>query len=265
MPSSQHPKAAPSRRDSGYVLISALWLLLLAGVLTAVILVQARERAQIVRDGGDALRLRHALASAIATVSADRLFAGPASQWWKQPAQGNLEIDGVKITLSLSNEAERIDLNRASRDAMAAALDRLSVEQSGIMNAARRDALLLGIEARRASGTPFYSAREAAALLATDSVSTPLVATDIGYSSDQDRHGPPPGLSEYFTIASGLETPRAAALDSLSSEPSQGDAIRIVACGQIGPNSSCATEVGRFALRPVAGWQRVDRWDATNK
>lgn len=242
-------------REHGYVLISALWLLLLAGVLTALILAQTRERAEDVRDGGDTLQLRHALASAIATVNADRLFAGPASRWWKLPAQGAVEIDGITVTLALSNEAEQIDLNRASREAMVAALDRLAQEQPGVMAGVERDALVLAIEARRASGVPFYSAREVAGLLGSDVVQ---FAPNQAKGEGEAEASP---AAKFFTVASGLEAPRVSPAIDPSTEPSQGDAVRIVACGHVRERTSCVVEIGRFALRPSLGWQQVDGWE----
>lgn len=242
------------------MLISALWLLLLAGVLTALILMQTRERAEDVRDGGDTLRLRHALASAIATVNADRLFAGPASRWWKLPARGTVEIDGVTVTLALSNEAERIDLNRASREAMVAALDRLAREQPGVMAGVERDALVLGIEARRASGMPFYSAREVAGLVRSD---VELFSPSRAKSKDEVEGSPAAArsqLANYFTVASGLEAPRVSSAIDASTETSQGDAVRVVACGRVREGRGCVVEIGRFALRPSPGSQRVDGW-----
>lgn len=242
------------------MLISALWLLLLAGVLTALILAQTRERAEDVRDSGDALRLGHALASAIATVNADRLFAGPASRWWEQPAQGAVEIDGVAVTLMLSNEAERIDLNRASREAMVVALDRLAREQPGVMAGVDRDALVLAIEARRASGVPFYSAREVAGLM-TGGVVKFVPNQDDGKDESEERSASARlPITDFLTVASGLEKPRLARALGGSSEPSQGDAVRVVACGRVRERRSCVVEIGRFALRPSPGWQLVDGW-----
>ncbi len=242
------------------MLISALWLLLLAGVLTAMILAQTRERAEDVRDGGDALRLRHALASAIATVNADRLFAGPASRWWKLPAQGTVEIDGVAVTLALSNEAERIDLNRASREAMVATLDRLAREQPAVMAGIERDGLVRAIEARRASGVPFYSAREVAGLAEGEVVQ--FVPSEAKGKAEAQTSfvAARPQIMDYFTIASGLEAPRISTAIGSSAEPSQGDALRVVACGRVRERRVCVVEIGRFALRPLPGWQLVDGW-----
>ncbi|NJS14216.1 MAG: hypothetical protein HC788_05825, partial [Sphingopyxis sp.] len=214
---------------------------------------------------GDALRLRHALASAIATVNADRLFAGPASRWWKLPAQGTVEIDGVAVTLTLSNEAERIDLNRASRAAMVAALDRLAIEQAGGMVGVERDALVLAIEARRASGVPFYSAREVVGLVPGDVVQFALNQTEDKVDGEARAAAAPPRIADFFTVASGLEAPRGSSVFGASTESSQGDAIRVVACGRVWKRRGRVVEVGRFALRPSPGWQRVDGWDAAIK
>lgn len=243
------------------MLISALWLLLLAGVLTALILAQTRERAEDVRDSGDTLRLRHALASAIATVNADRLFAGPASRWWKLPAQGTVEIDGVAVTLALSNEAERIDLNRASRAAIVAALDRLAREQPEVMAGVERDALVLAIEARRASGLPFYSAREVEGLVNGEMVQfSPNQAEDKleGEASSATARS---RITDYFTVASGLEAPRVSSAAGASTEAAQGDAVRVVACGRVRERRGCVVESGRFALRPSPGRQLIDGWE----
>lgn len=242
------------------MLISALWLLLLAGVLTALILVQTRARTEDVRDSGDALRLRNALASAIATVNADRLFAGPASRWRKLPAQGAVEIDGVVVTLMLSNEAERIDLNRASRDAMVAALDRLTQEQPEVMAGVEPDALVLAIEARRTSGVPFYSAREVAGLVTGDVVQFEPNEGKRKQEAEVRSASARSQIADYFTVASGLEAPRMLSAINTSTEPAQGDAIRVVACGRIREQQNCVAEIGRFALRPSPGWQLVDGW-----
>lgn len=141
---------------------------------------------------------------------------------------------------------------------MVAALDRLAQEQPGMMAGVERDALVLAVEARRASGVPFYSAREVAGLLGSDVVQ---FAPNQAKGEEEAEASPAsirPQMADFITVASGLEAPRISTSIGASTESSQGDAVRVMACGRVRGRRGCVVEVGRFALRPSSGWQRVD-------
>jgi hypothetical protein len=257
MPRQSYPESPKSGNDSGFILIAALWLLLLAGVITATILMQTRKQAEQGRDQLNAYQLRHILDSGIATVVAERQFNGPSSSWWRLPAQGSIKIDGIDVELRLSNEAYRVDLNRASLEALAALMP--PSENLIAPEGPQTVGLVSAIQARRASGPPFYSAREID-LLVVDLQNQFRTEGQSTFQRNAPQVRTAQNIIDLVTVASGLDAPRVKDGGSGSVDPTTGDSVRIEACAEIGDIRRCKVEIGRFALQPVVGWQVVDGW-----
>lgn len=173
------------RAERGFILISALWLLILCGAIVAVLMLRGIESATEASDGEDALRTKLALEGAVETVVADMLFNGPRSRWALLPARGTVAVDSQSIQVAVSSEAGRLDLNEADPLLLEAALRGLGVEAGG-------RALLIGaLRQKRAANERIGSLAELRALLA------PTIGTNQRAKCLEDQ----------FTIFSGLVRP----------------------------------------------------------
>jgi general secretion pathway protein K len=103
----------PPAGERGFVLIAAVWLLILAGAITAILMLRSLAAAAAAADHGDAIQRRLALESAIETVLADRLFNADRSAWWLAPSAGRVAIGGRMIDVRLTSESGRLDVNSA--------------------------------------------------------------------------------------------------------------------------------------------------------
>lgn len=108
------PSRSPERSgERGFVLIAAIWLLILAGSITAVLMLRSLAGSAAASGHQEALARRLALESAIETMLADRLFNGGRSPWWLVPAEGTIAVDGRQVTLRVTSESGRLDVNAA--------------------------------------------------------------------------------------------------------------------------------------------------------
>ena len=174
--------ALPVRRgERGFVLIAVLWLLVLMASIVALMLVRANRTSDRIASERDAYRDAQALESAIQTVMADRMLNGVRSSWWPMPASGTVTIDGQAVSVTLSSEATRIDINDAD-------LARIDDALRGVgTDAAERAALLAEFGTLRAAKRRIGSFAELEALMA--------------------RHRIAPCRALDFTLASGLTAP----------------------------------------------------------
>jgi hypothetical protein len=125
------------RGEQGFVLLAAIWLLILAGSIVALLMLDSVNVSRQARDEGDILSSRLALDAAVETIIADRIMNGDRSIWSRSPAQGSIDIEGMAIQVRATSEAERIDINRASPQVIDALLQRAGL-------AAQKRQLILG-------------------------------------------------------------------------------------------------------------------------
>jgi general secretion pathway protein K len=184
-PSSERPSGRRRPAERGFVLIAAIWLLILAGSITAVLMLRALSAATAASGHGDAIERRLALESAIETMLADRLFNGRSSAWHMVPARGAIAIDGREIHIRLTSDSGRLDVNMADPALIDTALQGFGVA------AAERGAIVTRLLALRARKKRIGSAAELDRLLAGAS------------------RGAGVCLAEHFTWVSGLAEPRA--------------------------------------------------------
>jgi hypothetical protein len=205
----------PKRSERGFVLIAAIWLLILAGSIAAILMLRSLANATAAADHQEEAARRLALESATETVLADRLFNGNRSAWWLAPAQGRMILDGHDIVVRLSSESGRIDVNAADPKLVDSALNGFGV------SATERGRIVDRLLALRVTKRRINSLPELEALFA--------------YA---ERSGGP-CLPDHFTFASALTEPR---LDQISSELAH-------ALGIKGAGTTSATVEGGAALR----------------
>lgn len=114
--------------EQGYVLITAIWLLILAGSIVAVVMLRTLSQAQSAKDQGGDLADRIVLESAAEMVFADRLFAGNRGNWWLVPASGQVTIGGKGVSVELTSESGRLDVNEADPKLVDRALQGLGID-----------------------------------------------------------------------------------------------------------------------------------------
>ena len=108
--------------EQGFVLIAAIWLLILAGSITAILMLRSLAGATAAAENQDSIERRLALDSAVETMLADRMFSGARSAWWAAPAAGEIAIGERRIALRVTNESGRLDVNGADPALLDAAL-----------------------------------------------------------------------------------------------------------------------------------------------
>jgi hypothetical protein len=104
-------RRGPGAGERGFVLIAAIWLLILAGSIAAVLMLRSLAAATAAADRSEAIQRRLALESAVETMVADRLFNDTRSAWWMLPAQGAIAVGGRQVTIRVTSESGRIDVN----------------------------------------------------------------------------------------------------------------------------------------------------------
>lgn len=179
--------------EQGYILITAIWLLLLAGSIAALLVLRSLSTATDAADRQEAIENKFILEAGFETVFADRLVNGISSSWWLLPAESSVILDGASAHIRLTSESGRIDINEAEPALIAAALQGLGV------NSASRDRFL----------TRLHSLRARKHLISSFAHLRHVEAEAIGQSIC---------LEEHFTFASGLAEPRR---DQMSGELSQ--------------------------------------------
>jgi len=150
---------APDTGERGYALIGVIWLLVFAGSVTALLLMRASDRMVEVRKEGDAARARLALDGAPDAIAAERLF-GAADSPWMTAGSHSIDIDGIQVTGAISAEEQRLDVNRATAEAIDGELGAAGVSRQTRMRTLGRIAEV------RAAGERIGSLGALAALLA---------------------------------------------------------------------------------------------------
>lgn len=120
-----------TNEESGFVLITALWLLLLCGAVVALMMLRSAGRAEASHAAAAQVQARLDLDAAVETIAADLLFRGEQSLWSRAPAQGTIDIDGRTVTADVSSEAGRLDLNDGDPVIIDHALQGLGVTAAG--------------------------------------------------------------------------------------------------------------------------------------
>lgn len=154
---------ATAQRESerGYVLIAAIWLLVLAGVIVAMLMLSSVRLARETRDNGAILHERLAMDAAVETIVADRIINGDRSIWSRAPTEATLDVEGAAVHVRSTSEADRIDINLADASVIDAVL-----RQSGFQ-AVQRQYVLGELALRRGTAGGIASMGELEALFGT--------------------------------------------------------------------------------------------------
>lgn len=176
--------------ERGFILISAIWLLVLCGSIAAILMLRSIAATRESALDADAFADQALLEAAVETTFAGLLFTGGRSHAASVPASGTISIAGRDVTVDVTSENGRIDLNEYPLDKLGAALQGLGIESDD------RRRIVGAVHLRRSANRPFRSHAEVAALL-------------------RGLHGP--GLEcieDEFTIFSGLSEPRPTQMSS---------------------------------------------------
>lgn len=169
--------------ERGFVLIAAIWLLILAGSIAAILMLRSLAAATAAADRSEEVERRLALESATESLLADRLFHSQGSRWWQAPTEGAIMIGEREVRLRMTSESGRLDVNNADTELIDTALRGLGVGKGG------RDGILERLIALRTQKKGIRSAAELEVLLA-------------GAAAPPDVC-----LSNHFTFVSGLAEP----------------------------------------------------------
>jgi general secretion pathway protein K len=178
------------KNERGFILIGAIWLLVLCGSIAAILTLRARDDYVAAADEQREMTQALALDAALETILADILFNGPRSRWGMVPVERRIAFLDQPIDVRISSELGRIDLNEANPALVDRALGGLGV------GASDRTLLLGSLAARRTARKPIASWDELQAIL-------PPGRTGGGESGC---------IEEHFTIFSALATPQEAAM-----------------------------------------------------
>lgn len=149
------------------MLLAALWLLILVGTIGAFLMARSLQATKQTRADQVAIQERLSLQSAIDTVVAEAVFNGPRSRWYRLPAAGSVEIGGKSVSVSITPENGRLDLNETPLELVDDLFRGLGA------SGAERFRLRGELEARRSAGATILSLPESLALLRRAGVREP--------------------------------------------------------------------------------------------
>lgn len=120
------------RRARGIALVLVLWVLALLTIMALGLTTIQRSDSAVTRNQLDGARFR-ALADAAIALTAVNLLAAPTemqeadsgAQWVPDGTPRPLVFDDTELTVRLTNEASRLDLNVATKEQLAALVDAL--------------------------------------------------------------------------------------------------------------------------------------------
>lgn len=147
-------------QEHGFVLITALWLLVLGGALASLIMLRAVEQRRASNAEGAMLRQDLSAEAAIHDALFDLLVRGAQSRWAQLPARATTTLDGSRVDLSATSEATKIDLNSVDLTQLDALL-----QQQGIAPERRRP-VVGRLQAMRAARQRIESEAQLGPLLA---------------------------------------------------------------------------------------------------
>lgn len=178
--------------ESGYILITAVWLLLLGASIVAVIMLHNLRTAKEYSFEREMLQLRFAKESAIETVVADIVFNGPRSEFARLPAEVTYTIGGTQMNVRVSSENGKIDINQADPALIERALRGLGI------SALPRQVFLNSIAGERSAGRLYQS------------------ITDVERAMEQAGIDGGNGFcpEQFFTVYSGLSQPQPNQMDA---------------------------------------------------
>lgn len=142
-------RGAPAAGQRGIALVLVLWVIALLTVMALGLTTAQRTENALTRNQIDAARFR-AQAEAVLALTALNLLTTPLETvpveevWVPSGSPRTLVLDGAELSVTLGNELSRLDLNRATKDQLAALIE-LAQGEDGY-DETERDALADAIE-----------------------------------------------------------------------------------------------------------------------
>ena len=244
-----------SSREAGFVLLTALWLLLLGGVMAAAVMATGLSAAREARAYEEHLRARLAAEAAIETVAYDLLTHGAASRWGAGGSGSVSVTEGTSpVMVEVAHESGRLDLGRAAIEDIERLLGVLDIE------ADERRRALGALKAHRAATGERRAAFRALAevfgtLGATPSAwraLAPHVTVYTGASRPSARYAAP-------ELRRALELEAASGAGDLESRMVIGEVFRIRATVTTRTQRLTKTRI----VRPVGAGERPLWWYAS--
>ena len=203
-------RAQPKRSEQGYILITAMWLLMLGGSIVALLMLRNLHAAEAYSDDRERVQLRYAQESAVETVVADILFNGPRSEFARLPADTIYRFGDNTLKVSVTGEGGKIDVNQADSNLIERALRGLGVAALPRQNFVSR------VKERQRSGQLFRS------------------IADVEEAMSQAGFNGASGFcaEDYFTTYSGLALPQGGQMD-----PKLARALGLASLAADAPNS----------------------------
>ncbi|MEP2990031.1 MAG: hypothetical protein ABJN65_01165 [Parasphingorhabdus sp.] len=182
----------PKQGERGYILVTAMWLLLLGASIVALLMLKNLGRGEEISFEREQLQIQYVQESAVETVVADMLFNGPRGEFVLLPAKTSYIIDGTQVTVRVTSESGKIDVNQADPSLIDRALRGFGI------SALQRQSFISQIKVERANGRLFQSNGD--------------VESAMEKSGIIDRDGF--CVSRYFTVYSGLASPQTNQMDA---------------------------------------------------
>lgn len=238
----------PRPAEQGFVLITALWLLLLCGAIVALMMLRNSGRSAATRGQAQNFQAELNRRAAVETVLADLLFRGPASTWSSPPTSGKMFVNGEVVAVELTSEDGRLDLNSGDPAFIDHSLQTLGA------NPGERSKLLQQLLAMRALGQSFGSMEEATPwigrLALTEKCSDRWFTVYSGLTQPAENQLPP-GLSDRLGIPASPMTRQ---------QPRQGSALRIEAANAEGATLQVISRiVGTSRTPDILHWRERQR------
>lgn len=195
---------------NGFALVNVIWLLLLGAALVSAI--QLATIASVEEQAFDQKQIERELAmeSAFETAMADILFYGNGGAFRQLPATTNYQIDGFSLTVHISGENGKLDLNQAEPALIDRALRGFDIPSS------QRESIIDAILAKRGNDVRIQTVADIEQIFGVNGVelSSPFGSGDFC-------------PSRFFTPFSGLAQP-----STVGMEPRLARALNLIPAGQ---------------------------------
>ena len=232
---------SPRSSERGYVLIGAIWLLVLAGSLAAALMLRSLAGAREAAAESEALRDKLALDGAVQAALAAMLFDGDRAS-----STRTMTIDGRTLDIAFSSENGRIDANAADLPLIEQAL------RGAGLDAAARGRIVQGFAAARAAKREIGSQAELRALLAGGDGATEVCVADMFTLASRLTRPLPGQTGEKVGRALGMATSGPGAAPGNSGAP-----LRIEATLPEGAVLTAVARITGLSQAPLS----IHRWE----
>ncbi len=234
--------------ERGFILLGAIWLLVLAGSISALLMLRSLASATAAAGEADALERDLALEAAIQTVLSEHLFNEIRSPVWQLPARARVIVGGESIAISITSESGRLDVNEANPALIDAAFRGFGLD------AARRGRIVGRLLAGRAAGRRIGSFDSLRSLLAPGGADTPCIRDQLTFVSGLSE---PRGTQMSFALSRALARGAVRPEAPVRQAPEPGAALRIEASTADGASLTTIARVTGLLEQPVAVSARV--------